>query len=1011
MDFLSSQNHRLNRNNSLISSRPQNDIRNSLVSRILSRSKKPSEIQLDEVIDINRDIDIFRENSLQLLNPRKLYSSGLLTGNSQLYKHYRETQVSVCRSQDYTSLNLIDSESMRQLKTNNMNLMHLGLLVIGIKGLTRKGIGCKTLITVFDSRWTDVKTAIIGMTEVDMNENRAIIYCSPDFMLNSREFGEHIKIGIQTKGYENMEGNNLLVCIGFLGKLAESSQTRYKLKTNKIVELMGNQGIKMIKPMYIPSEENAGLEWNLEKFVQKRVLVPESSLTYTNSRGEHTIRFTDYHYQNQNKDSEIESESNIETNLMNHAEIKILFPKELELRLSEKELLELEDTLYLQKQIKEDEELIYDSDKNIIIQKIKLEQPSDHINPLQELNDIELENIINYNLAGHEASSSSTPFSRITQTAPVTLQGGNVPRIPIAASNGNERDVKPQGKRMPLEKPIQFGVIGDGQVLNLSAHNPQRWTEIIGVWKNKIAGDYIRNFNTMDANEMYRYLETFLGETARAFWEAYKRDYELDFRQLVALGANPLNFGNKIQFLLTGEDPNSGTTGIQSDAILHLEQLSLYKWNYVIQFVQDYFYYTCISGNAFNQEYGEKLFRKLPGALGIEIAEKWKELPYVKDNPHASQSIGTRIQHVLRILKEKCTNIKIQKQLKSADYKFCKEIIYTPQHYGEQKINKRRPKRQGNKRYFIKKSFAKKPYLNKERHVRRYNDKRIYKNKLNCYSCGSEDHLATTCPSRINSKQKNSLLVNEINQDLIEIDEYVSDTESIYSIVSINLTNKADSSDSDDDLSFIDNMASKNLEEFRIREQFQIDGNYMNTEECHHIWLENQGYDNRQCFICGWYPAKNKRCRCEKCFKEICKGCLKKKYDIEYQEKNDSKIITADIKIIEKRVDLLELKLEKFELELKGKQKVPINEDIQTQLICNDSKDLTCIEIKCRIKLQGHIINCTAFVDPGSTKCIANSKIIPNQYRIKASNHTASVQMDGTYNLYNTYLMPAKISF
>ncbi len=37
---------------------------------------------------------------------------------------------------------------------------------------------------LYDDRWTDVKKSIIGVTEVDMNENKGIFYCSPDFMLD-----------------------------------------------------------------------------------------------------------------------------------------------------------------------------------------------------------------------------------------------------------------------------------------------------------------------------------------------------------------------------------------------------------------------------------------------------------------------------------------------------------------------------------------------------------------------------------------------------------------------------------------------------------------------------------------------------------------------------------------------------------------------------------------------------------------------------------------------------------
>ncbi|KAK4349297.1 hypothetical protein RND71_032052 [Anisodus tanguticus] len=85
-----------------------------------------------------------------------------------------------------------------------------------------------------------------------MTDNGGIFYISPDFLMNLKEFGKHIKIGIQTKGYEEMHsGNNLLLCLGFLGKMTTNSNTKFRIKINDVVELMSNKGINLIKPTKI----------------------------------------------------------------------------------------------------------------------------------------------------------------------------------------------------------------------------------------------------------------------------------------------------------------------------------------------------------------------------------------------------------------------------------------------------------------------------------------------------------------------------------------------------------------------------------------------------------------------------------------------------------------------------------------------------------------------------------------------------------------------------------------
>ena len=106
----------------------------------------------------------------------------------------------------------------------------------------------------------------------------------------------------------------------------------------------------------------------------------------------------------------------------------------------------------------------------------------------------------------------------------------------------------------------------------------------------------------------------------------------------------------------------------------------------------------------------------------------------------------------MEILQEKCTNLQIQ-QLKQNEMNFCKDIIYTTQNYDKsqykkKKYNKYNNKRYNKKGYFLRKSSARKPYLNRDRHVRKYRTDRNYKNKLECFTCGSIEHLANTCPKR-----------------------------------------------------------------------------------------------------------------------------------------------------------------------------------------------------------------------------------------------------------------------
>ncbi|WMV51946.1 hypothetical protein MTR67_045331 [Solanum verrucosum] len=123
------------------------------------------------------------------------------------------------------------------------------------------------------------------------------------------------------------------------------------------------------------------------------------------------------------------------------------------------------------------------------------------------------------------ASSNSSPFQKTTPITPVEYTIGNLPRHRVYRQDpATEPEmVRPIGIRMPIEAPIKLQDGGDrGKILNIAAHDPQLWNSVIDVWKGIVVADYIHHYSETDAETMYRYMETFLGESIKGMWEAYK---------------------------------------------------------------------------------------------------------------------------------------------------------------------------------------------------------------------------------------------------------------------------------------------------------------------------------------------------------------------------------------------------------------------------------------------------------------------------------------------------------
>jgi hypothetical protein len=57
------------------------------------------------------------------------------------------------------------------------------MYIIGIKGMTRKKLGTKVLISLLDKRWDCINKAAMGFVEGDMNKNNLITYIAPDLIM------------------------------------------------------------------------------------------------------------------------------------------------------------------------------------------------------------------------------------------------------------------------------------------------------------------------------------------------------------------------------------------------------------------------------------------------------------------------------------------------------------------------------------------------------------------------------------------------------------------------------------------------------------------------------------------------------------------------------------------------------------------------------------------------------------------------------------------------------------
>ena len=122
----------------------------SFFGKLLAKKKK-LEMTLEEIIDVDCDLEIYTNHQITLLNPQVLYKTPAISFSPQLLRINREEELLV--TTEPVNIRLISKESSRKIRQSGKRLLHLGLIVIGIKGLVQKSLGTKVLIAVLDNGW------------------------------------------------------------------------------------------------------------------------------------------------------------------------------------------------------------------------------------------------------------------------------------------------------------------------------------------------------------------------------------------------------------------------------------------------------------------------------------------------------------------------------------------------------------------------------------------------------------------------------------------------------------------------------------------------------------------------------------------------------------------------------------------------------------------------------------------------------------------------------------------
>ncbi|KAK3225425.1 hypothetical protein Dsin_005287 [Dipteronia sinensis] len=374
-----------------------------------------------------------------------------------------------------------------------------------------------------------------------------------------------------------------------------------------------------------------------------------------------------------------------------------------------------------------------------------------------------------------------------------------------------------------------------GKILVIGGTTPQFWPDIISLWENDLLAAFkseSREF--VSAFDLWDWCETFLDPYSKLVFNTFKGAYPDKFAERIGSpdDINVTNFTMLVRTLLVGpEGGHPDTSHKQLAAQVKLERLSCEKTKHIVPFSLDYYAFSTDAGLSMSKTAAQQYMLKLPGHVGQAIRTEWDtRYGTAVENDIFLHMVPPRITFTFNRLREMCIERAKTKEIAKSDYSFCSSI-YTGYSHMDQAASKKKKKQKAKKKSKTAKSCAicttnrrprykarKSPLKGKDLKKNKPKAKgKVVRNKKRCYSCGQIGHISPNCPNKGKPRRINILLdlVSDlgfsfasatIDSDDDSIASDVSDTDSVYSIVSIHNhctctgnNSEAETSDSSED--------------------------------------------------------------------------------------------------------------------------------------------------------------------------------------------------------------------
>jgi hypothetical protein len=176
-----------------------------------------SEIVNEEQVEYQSDdsnID-FNDWNIPKVPSRDIYRKKWSLTVFKSEHHVKTVEQVYALSKEHETCQLFSPESIRKHKSDGHNYIHIGLVQIAVKPLTRKGLNASILLCLRDARFIDFSDSTLGVIASSLYNGPIHFDCYPDFIVSLSDLYmlKALTLNIKTSGYRVLEGVQPLALI------------------------------------------------------------------------------------------------------------------------------------------------------------------------------------------------------------------------------------------------------------------------------------------------------------------------------------------------------------------------------------------------------------------------------------------------------------------------------------------------------------------------------------------------------------------------------------------------------------------------------------------------------------------------------------------------------------------------------------------------------------------------------------------------------------------------------